>query len=256
MDRKLSNFKLVLAYDGTDFSGWQGLAGKGRSIQETLERALEKALGQKIEVIGSGRTDAGVHAEHQVANFKALTSHNVAFVRDSLNAVLPGDISCLSCEEVDERFHARFNAISKTYRYRLHSALAPDPFMRRFSFHIQERLNLGAMEAAGQAFIGTHNFQSFTNLKEKKKSFEREVFAVRIEEKEPFIDILMTADGFLYNQARIMAQAIINAGTGKLAPEEIREIIRKKDRQAAPGAAGAFGLCLVNVTYRENELQF
>jgi tRNA pseudouridine38-40 synthase len=256
MERKTRNFKLILAYDGTDFAGWQGLSGKGRTVQETLERALEKELGQKIEVVGSGRTDAGVHAEHQVANFRAITAYDSAAVMKNLNGILPGDLACVGCEEVDEKFHARFNAVSKTYRYRIHAGAAPDPFARRFSLHTGDALDFRAMEAAGGAFVGKHNFQSFTNLKEKKKSFEREVFAVRIEGNGPFVDILMTANGFLYNQARIMAQAIIDSGLGKLPPERIRDIIRKKDRKAAPGAAGAFGLCLVNVTYREHELQF
>jgi tRNA pseudouridine38-40 synthase len=242
--------KLRLTYDGTEFKGWQRLApGKGRTVQECLERSLEKILGKEVEAAGAGRTDAGVHALGQVASFHTESRRPAGSIMADLNAALPPDIACLSCEDADLRFHARYRASKKTYRYRVLNRAVPDPFQRRYSLHLAQSLDTEAMRRAAEVFLGTHNFQSFTNLKEKEKSFERTVYSALIEKNGDLVDMVFCGDGFLYNQVRIMASALIACGLGTMGAESIAEIIAAKDRERAPGAAGAFGLCLMNVSY-------
>lgn len=242
--------KLRLAYDGTDFKGWQRLpAGKGRTVQDCLERSLEKALGKAAEVSGAGRTDAGVHALGQVASLHTVSKRPCESILADLNAILPPDIACLSCEEADPRFHARYRASIKTYRYRILNRQIPDPFLRRYSLHLAQPLDVEAMRRAAPAFLGKHNFQSFTNLKEKEKSFERSISSAGIRRDGDVVDIVFSGDGFLYNQVRIMASALIACGLGTMGIDSIREIIAAEDRARAPGAAGAFGLCLMDVAY-------
>ncbi len=242
-------FKLILSYDGSDFRGWQGLAGKGRSVQESVERALERVVGHKVELAGAGRTDAGVHAIGQVASFHSPSPSHTERIMTDLNALLPSDIVCLSCEEADSRFHARYRALEKTYRYRILNQELPDPFLRRYSLHVPSALNLQAMRDGGAVLRGKHNFQSFTNLKEKEKSFDREIFSVDILKEGPLVDIFFRADGFLNNQARIMASALISCGLGRMGAGELKETLQARDRARAPGAAGPFALCLMEVGY-------
>lgn len=242
--------KLTLSYDGTDFSGWQRLpSGKGRTVQDCLERCLEKLLGHPVEVVGAGRTDSGVHALGQSASFRTGAKRPAAKMLADLNAALPPDIACLECVDADPRFHARYRASGKTYRYRILNRALPDPFLRRYSLHVPGTLDLAAMRRGAAALEGTHNFQSFTNLKEKGKSFERTIRAITVIRNGDLVDIEFEGDGFLYNQARIMAGALIACGSGTLDADELRRILEARDRSLAPGAAGAFGLCLMEVRY-------
>jgi tRNA pseudouridine38-40 synthase len=244
-----TTYKLTLSYDGTDFKGWQRLPGKGRSVQEILERALSRVLGEEILVAGAGRTDAGVHALGQVASFHTASKRPPAALLADLNACLPADIAALSCAAADPRFHARHLAKAKLYRYRVLNAPIRDPHSRRVSLHVEAPLDLDAMRAAAAVLLGRHNFQSFTNLKEKGKSYERDIDSIQIERQGDFLDLLFKADGFLHNQVRIMAGALIEAGLGRRNSADIQKILDVRDRALAPGAAPAAGLCLMAVEY-------
>jgi tRNA pseudouridine38-40 synthase len=242
------NFLIVLAYDGGDFSGWQRLPGIGRSVQGSVEEALCKALGGAVEITGAGRTDAGVHAEGQAASFHAHSLLDCNAIRAALNSFLPGDIVCRSCVEVDPRFHARFRAKAKVYRYRLHVASENDPFIRRYSYHVSSPLDLGAMAAAGRELQGEHDFRAFTNAKDVADG-QRRLDEVRVEANGDFVDLYFAGEGFLYNQVRIMAALLLEAGRGRMRQGETTVLLAGADRTRVPGALGPYALSLVEVRY-------
>jgi len=244
---------MTLAYDGTNYKGWQRLSGAGRTVQGIVETSLERVLGDPTNIIGAGRTDAGVHAEGQAANFHTNQPIPAEELLAALNAALPRDIACKALKEVPERFHSRYWAVSKTYRYRLFSHAIPDPFSQRYSLHVPEPLDIPAMEASAAELIGHRDFSAFANHRGTKKGFERDLMTVRVIRNGLFVDILFTADGFLYNQARIMAQTLIESGLGRLGPKDVRDLLAKKNRAAAPGAAPPQGLCLTRVEFRTEE---
>ena len=246
----MRNLLMTLAYDGTGYKGWQRLPGTGKSLQEAVEKALGRVLGEEINIIGAGRTDAGVHAEGQAANFHTGSTKPLEDLQADLNEALPWDIACRSLKEVPERFHARYWAVDKTYRYRVHSHPIPDPFSQRYSLHVADSLDIPNMEAAAAEMVGKRDFSAFANHRGTKKGYERELRTVRIQRNGTFVDILFTADGFLYNQVRIMAGALIEAGLGRLGPKDIRSLLERRDRTGAPGAAAPQGLCLVRVEFR------
>jgi tRNA pseudouridine38-40 synthase len=245
------NFLLRLAYDGRDFLGWQRLPGAGRSVQGTVEACLGKALGQggPIEVVGAGRTDAGVHAEGQTASFHAFTPLSCDAIRDALNAAFPPDLACRGCAEVDPRFHARLHARAKVYRYRILNRPEPDPALRGASLHVPEALDLGAMAEAAASLEGERDFRALSNA--KGADTVRRLDEARVEARNGIVDLVFVGPGFLYNQVRIMAAFILEAGKGRMGPERSKAILEGRDRQAAPGALGPFGLCLVEVRYGE-----
>lgn len=248
------NFLLRLAYDGTDFGGWQRLRGgargtapSGRSVQGEVEAALAKLLGAETEIVGAGRTDAGVHAEGQAASFHAFTSLPERDLAVALNERLPPDLACLACAEVDTRFHARLHAQSKVYRYRLLASSTPDPFLRRYSLRVEEGLDLKAMSAAAAALVGERDFRAVSNA--KGEDTVRRLDEVRVEAAGRLVDLVFVGPGFIYNQVRIMAALLLEAGRGRLEPSRAAAILSGRDRSAAPGALGPFGLCLVDVRY-------
>jgi len=252
------NFLIVLAYDGTDFAGWQRLPGVARSAQEEAELALARALGPTalsggppFELVGAGRTDRGVHAEGQAASFHARTELDPAAIAKALNSELPPDMACKSCREVDPRFHARFRAKSKRYRYRLHVGPVPDPFARRYSLHVPGPLDLGAMRDACGTLLGERDFAALSNAKDGDTL--RRLDSASVEERREgsgsFVDLVFEGPGFLYNQARIMSSALLAAGEGRLSLSSLEAIISSRDRSRAPGALGPFGLTLVEVRY-------
>lgn len=248
------NFLFKLAYDGTEFHGWQRLPGSaGRSVQGDLEAALEKAIGVgPIETIGAGRTDAGVHAEGQAASFHAFTPLGCEELRDEVNARLPPDLACLSCREVDTRFHARLHAREKVYRYRFLISKAPDPFLRRYTLRVSQTLDLEAMSVAASALVGERDFRAVSNAKGEDTMRRLDVARVEAGPEGPtgrIVDLVFEGPGFIYNQVRIMAALVLEAGKGALPPEKVGAILAGKDRAAAPGALGPFGLCLVDVRY-------
>ncbi len=247
----MPNVKLVLAYDGTAYHGFQKQSGSGLpTVQETLERSLAMLSGSTIRVIGAGRTDAGVHARGQVVNFTtdgwAIPVDRIAV---ALNAVLPGDIAVLSAREVPPDFHARYSAVAKTYSYSIYNHPVRSPFARLYSLHIREPLGLAAMRQAARHLIGQHDFTSFQATGRPVKSAVRLLSRAEIEVEPPLVRLVFRADGFLYHMVRIMAGTLIEVGLGRLEPDAVREIVAARDRRRAGPTAPPHGLCLEEVEY-------
>lgn len=249
----LRNILLVLAYDGTDFSGWQRLGGGARTVQKTLEDALSGMFGERINVIGSGRTDAGVHADGQAANFWTRSDLSPAVMSCRLNEILPTDLACISARETVSAFHARFRALSKTYAYRFHDGPHPDPFERRWSLHVSTRLDEHAIASALAVLPGEHDFSALSNAKDDARGFVRNLISTSVKRYGDLVELSFTADGFLYNQVRVMAACALEAGRGQLDACTLSAITKSKDRSLAPGALGAYGLRLVGVGYRDED---
>ncbi|HAE21648.1 MAG TPA: tRNA pseudouridine(38-40) synthase TruA [Spirochaetaceae bacterium] len=246
------NLLAVLAYDGTDFKGWQRLPGAQRSVQESLETALGIALGEPCNAVGAGRTDAGVHARGQAANFWTRSTASLAELADAINAELPPDMRCLALREALPNFNARYRAVSKTYAYRF-ALDKPDTFWRRYSLELKKKPRLERIEEACALLPGTRSFKAFTNAKKDGSAFVRSLSEARLERDGPFLDLVFRADGFLYNQVRLMAAALLQRGLGRLSREDFASLLEDGKRSAAPGALGAFGLRLVSADYREED---
>ncbi len=243
------NYRFAFAYDGTAFKGWQRLSGKARTVQGVIETALSRIVGTTVEIAGSGRTDSGVHAAGQVANARLPAIPDLERFLKRLDAELPEDIACLGVERAAANFHARFSAVEKTYRYLVHDGKRRDPFSTRYAHHLTERLDLDAMRAAVAELVGKRDFTSLTNLKPGDKSFVRDLRSIAVTRDGDFVSMEFVADGFLYNQVRIMAGALIEAGLGSLTPDRLRRVVDARDRSQAPGAAPAKGLRLESVRY-------
>lgn len=244
------NYKMIVQYDGTRYDGWQKQGNTDNTIQGKLEAILSKMAGMPVEVQGAGRTDAGVHAYGQTANFHlpkgcVLTED----IRDYLNKYLPEDIGILEVEEADERFHSRLNAREKVYRYRMSTSSLKNVFERKYIYLLGEHLNVKAMEEAASELIGTHDFKSFCSNKRMKKSSVRKLNRIEFTEQEGELQITYTGEGFLYNMVRIITGTLIEVGQGKRSPKEMQEILEGKDRSLAGVTAPARGLCLVEVLY-------
>lgn len=243
------NYKLLLQYDGTKLNGWQKQGNTDNTVQGKLEAILKRAYGSDIEVHGSGRTDAGVHALGQVANFHAPPLYPAEKIRAVLNEYLSKDIRVLSVESADERFHARLSAKGKTYEYRIDNGKVANVFSRRYTMREEEPLDLTAMRKAVEYFKGTHDFKSFCANKRMKKSTVRTISAITIEAREGIVFIRYTGNGFLYNMVRILTGTLIEVGRGKRSLEDMQRILEAMDRGAAGFTAPAQGLFLINVTY-------
>lgn len=243
------NYKMVIAYDGSRYNGWQKQGNTKDTIQGKLEKVLEKLEGREVEVIGAGRTDAGVHALGQVANVKLESKINGETLLQYLNQYLPEDIAVLSVKEVPMRFHSRLNATEKTYLYRIYRSEIPNPFIRKYTVTITEELDIEKMRMAAELLIGEHDFKSFCSLKKSKKSTIRTLYSITIEEIEEEIRISVRGNGFLYHMVRIIVGTLLEVGTGKKKPEEIEQILEKRERQAAGKTAPAHGLFLKEVKY-------
>lgn len=243
------NYRLLLQYDGTKLNGWQKQGNTDNTIQGKLEAILQRMYGENVEVHGSGRTDAGVHALGQVANFHAPEQFSVSEIQTTLNAYLSKDIRVLLVEEAEERFHARLTAREKTYEYRIDNGRVANVFSRKYTMREEEPLDLEAMRRAAEYLSGTHDFKSFCANKKIKKSTVRTITSVVIEEKEGIVFLRYTGNGFLYNMVRILTGTLIEIGRGKRAPEEMETILKALDRGAAGFTAPAQGLFLVSVKY-------
>lgn len=243
------NYKMTLEYDGTRYDGWQKQGNTGNTIQEKLEKIFEKLTGSATEVIGSGRTDAGVHAKGQVANVHLDTELTVAELKQYMNRYLPEDIAVTSMEEAAERFHSRLNAKSKVYTYRVETTPKKPVFQRKYIYGLGESLDLEAMKAAARQLCGTHDFRSFCSNKNKKKSTVRTLQFITFQEHGTQIEINFSGDGFLYNMVRILTGTLIEVGQGKRRADTMIEILEAKDRQAAGFTAPSEGLFLTAVFY-------
>lgn len=241
-------YRLTLAYDGTRYRGWQRLAGDALTVQASVERALSELFGQEVLVSGSGRTDAGVHAEMQVVSFSApeLPTQTVL---SQLRRRLPEDIGALTLDYAADRFHARLCATEKTYVYRVWNSDAPDVFARRFRVRLPQRLDLAAMRAAAEMMTGTHDFRAFCANKQFKKSSVRTLKRLNIETEGAEVRFVLTADGFLYHMARILVGTLLEIGMGKRELGIIADIFESRRREEAGETAPAKGLCLKEVRY-------
>lgn len=246
----MRNIKLEIQYDGTKYNGWQRLGDTDKTIQGKIEQVLTRMTGMKAEIIGSGRTDAGVHALQQVANFFTEDQRSAADIKSYLNQYLPEDISVTAVSEVDGRFHSRLNALSKTYVYRIWNLPHPNPFIRKYSLHIPEPfLKVKAMRQASEYLTGEHDFTSFASVTSKKKSNIRTIKSIELSKSEGLLEISITGDGFLYNMVRIIIGTLLEVGLGNIAPDDITEILEAKDRQKAGPTAPPQGLFLAEVHY-------
>lgn len=245
----MRNIKLTIKYDGTRYKGWQRLGDSDLTLQAKLESVLSKMSGEPIEIIGSGRTDMGVHALGQVANFKTSSLMRTGEMLDYLYRYLPEDIVLTRIEEVDDRFHARYNAQSKKYLYRIWNHRYHDPFYRKYAEHIPDKLNLEAMRKAASFLVGEHDFSTFKSSRSKKKSNLRNIYSIEIQKNGNTLEIIFHGNGFLYNMVRIIVGTLIEVGLGRMKPETVQEILHKKDRTLAGPTADAKGLYLVEVIY-------
>ncbi|MBZ5668392.1 MAG: tRNA pseudouridine(38-40) synthase TruA [Acidobacteriia bacterium] len=250
----MRNIRLVLAYDGTDFHGWQRQPAVP-TIQGCLEEAIQKLTGASAQVYGSGRTDAGVHALHQVANFQTVSSIPCPNLVKALNDLLPPTVRVKAADEVAPTFHARYDVRSKTYRYRILQTPLCSPFLCRFVSHHPYPLDRARMAQAAQFFQGEHDFTSFAGADgqddEEIQSMVRVIFRSRLvwrpRTSMPVYEV--TGNGFLRHMVRNMVGTLIEVGRGKLAPCDMPRILAARDRTQAGPTAPAQGLCLVKVEY-------
>lgn len=244
----MKNVKLVVAYDGTDFSGFQKQPGQ-RTIQGTLEEALLRLIGEPIEIHGSGRTDAGVHALGQVCHFTTQSPIPPGKYAYILRKMLPRDLIVQTSEEVPLGFHARKSAYWKTYRYQIATDSVPGLFSRRFRTHWPGTVDLEKMNEAAALFVGTHDFTSFCSPKSPIENKVRTIYRFTVEPDEEGFYLEVTGNGFLYNMVRILVGTLYQVGRGQRDPAEIEAILKARDRRAAGPTAPPEGLILKEVGY-------
>lgn len=252
----MNNYKLILQYDGTRYSGWQKQGNTDNTIQAKLETIARKLTGTPTDVNGSGRTDAGVHALGQVANFRSEKIFaDTDYVRDYFNHALPMDIRVISAEEAPVRFHARLNAKEKHYRYVIDNAVVPNVFERRYAARIpaeyEPRISydIAEMKKAAAYLTGEHDFKSFCDNRHMKKSTVRTIRDIRIANDNDRITLDFYGNGFLYHMVRILTGTLLEVGSGKRSAGDIIRILQSLDRREAGFTAPAQGLFLVEVKY-------
>lgn len=244
----MKNYKITVSYDGTKYNGWQRQGNTQNTIQEKFENVISKMCGVSTEIFASGRTDRGVHAEGQTANFKCSTDLSCQEIKDYLNHYLPEDILVKTVEEAQLRFHSRLNAVSKTYEYKI-ATEKPDVFIRKYVFATDRKFDIEAMKKGAVKLLGTHDFKGFSSLGKTKKSTVRTINSISIEEKNGIISIKINGNGFLYNMVRIVVGTLLDIGEGKLPLRVIDEIFEEKSREKAGATLPACGLRLVEVFY-------
>lgn len=244
----MRNLRLDICYDGTRYRGWQRLAGRDDTIQGKLETALSRILNESIEISGSGRTDAGVHARRQVANFHCESTMAAQEILENLRRYLPEDIGIYSCRDVSPRFHARLNAKEKTYCYRIWNSSSPCVFQRRFVAVMPERLDLEAMKQAADALCGEHDYSAFCGNAKMKKSTVRYIRSIEFVRDGEELQILFTGNGFLHNMVRILVGTLVEVGRGVRSADSIPDLFGGK-RADAGFLAPPQGLCLMEVVY-------
>lgn len=244
----MRNLRFDICYDGTRYRGWQRLTGVDNTIQGKLEQTLSRILGEEVEISGSGRTDAGAHAQRQVANCHCESPMPCDEILDQLRRYLPEDIGIYSCKEVSPRFHARLNAIQKTYQYRVWNSQDPCVFDRRFVCVDTKPVDLDQMREGAKVLLGEHDFSAFCANKKMKKSTIRRIDAIEIHRVGQEICFSFTGNGFLYNMVRILVGTLMEVGRGERSVESISALFGAK-REAAGILMPASGLCLMEVKY-------
>ena len=249
----MKNYRITVSYDGTRYKGWQVQKSTDETIQGKLQKVIESICRHPVEVIGSGRTDAGVHAKGQVANFHMEGDYDELELLDRINHYLPGDIAVTSLSQVDDRFHSRYKAKSKTYVYRINTSNRSNVFEHRFIYEYGQQLDEDRMREGAELLLGTHDFKSFCGNKKMKKSTVRTIYDIKITSSGPDITIDYRGSGFLQNMVRILTGTFIEVGDGRLSPSAIPEILAARDRTAAGYTAPACGLTLMKVEYGEEK---
>jgi len=247
----MRNFKITLEYDGADFKGWQAQNNGERTVQAEMQKACGLIFKHAVKVTASGRTDSGVHAQGQVAGFKADTRMKPAEIQKALNARLPGDVAVLAVKEVAEKFHAQYSVKEKTYRYTVLNRPLRSVFLRERAYFYPYRLNASAMRKAAKALTGRHDFKSFQahDPARADRGTVRTIKRLTVRKEGDLVHIEVTADGFLYRMVRNIAGTLIAVGAGQLAAGDVGRILKAKDRGLAPDTAPAQGLCLASVRY-------
>ena len=244
----MRNLRLDICYEGTRYRGWQRLKNADNTIQSKLETALSRILGEEIEISGSGRTDAGTHAVMQVANFHCNSNMAADEILTQLRRYLPEDIGIYSCRNVSPRFHARLNAKTKTYRYRVWNSEDPCVFERKFVHMDPRPLDMSRMCEAAKLFLGEHDFSAFCANKKIKKSTVRYIEKLTIERVGEEVVFTVTGNGFLHHMVRIMVGTLLEIGRGERNVDSVEELFGA-DRARAGALIPACGLCLMEVNY-------
>ena len=244
----MRNIKLIVSYDGTEFSGWQRQTDR-RTVQPELEEAIGQLTGVEPATNASGRTDAGVHALGQVVHFYTASRHAPEVFVKALNAMLPRDVRVREAREMPQAFHATLDAKAKLYRYVIDNDPIGDPLQRRYSDHVYQPLDVAAMNRAAQALLGRHDFHSFETHWPNRTSSVRTITRIAVTRNGPMVWIEVEADGFLYNMVRSIAGTLARVGTGRWAESRVGDALRAEDRREAGPTAPPQGLFLVRVRY-------
>lgn len=244
----MKRVKLTVAYDGTNYCGWQ-LQSNGVTIEEKLNQALGSLFGEEIRVIGASRTDAGVHSLGNVCIFDTEARMPAEKISYALNQRLPDDIVVVDSCEVDAGFHPRFSKSRKTYEYRILNRRFPDPTRRLDTLFFHHPLQVERMQQAAAYLVGEHDFKSFASVHMQAETSVRTIYACEVSKREDVICIRVTGNGFLYNMVRIIAGTLIKVGAGDIEPEEMELILRACDRSAAGPTAPAHGLTMIGLEY-------
>ena len=246
----MRNIKLTVQYDGTAYHGWQ-IQKNAPTVQETLSDAILRITGERPQLTGSSRTDAGVHARRFCCNFKTESQIPCVRLPQALNTYLPRDIVCLEAAECAADFNARFSAKGKCYTYYILNSRLPDAFLCGYSWHFPHRIDIENMKKAAEAFVGEHDFAGFAASGFTAETTVRRIYSLDIEKNGDLITITVKGNGFLYNMVRIIAGTLAFAGCGKLKPEDMADIIASRDRKRAGITAPPHGLFLTEVYYDE-----
>lgn len=244
----MRNFKLIICYDGTRFSGWERKEGR-ETVQGKIEDVLEKLACTPVKVIAAGRTDAGVHAEGMCANVHLEIKENETQLRDYLNRYLPGSIAVTEVRECSERFHARYNAVGKTYRYTCFAGEVRPVFDRKYVTLLDFKPDVNKMRRAAEVLMGEHDFMAFCGNSHFKKSAVRNVDTIDITEDNGYIYFTLHGNGFLQNMVRIIVGTLLEVGRDKLTAEDVEKILDSRIRKNAGPTAPPEGLCLMSVDY-------
>ena len=248
MEEMMRYIKLTIEYDGKEYHGWQKQPNRP-NIQGEIEKAIETITGEKVELIGSGRTDAGVHAFAQVANFKIENNFPIEKMAIAINSQLKKSIRIQKAEEVSEEFHSRYHCHRKTYAYIIDNSEQGSAIYRNLTYHVPQTLDIEAMQKGVQLLVGEHDFSSFKSSGTSSKSSIRTIYEAKILKEQERVVIQLTGNGFLYNMVRIISGTLLEIGLGEKRPEEMKEILEAKDRQKAGKTLPAHGLFLMNVEY-------
>ena len=251
----MRNIKLTIEYDGKEFNGWQRQPDR-LNIQGTIEQAIKQVTGEDVDLTASGRTDAGVHAIGQVANFKTNSNIPIEKIPIAINTNLKKSIRIVKAEEVDERFHSRLSCKRKTYRYVINCSGCESAIYRNLETYIPFKLDVEKMNKAAKFLEGEHDFKAFRASGTSSKSSVRTIYSAKVIQKEnDRIYIELTGNGFLYNMVRIIAGTLVEVGAGKITPEDIPNIILSKKRENAGKTLPAKGLFLLNVEYENSDIE-